>query len=282
MFFTMATDEALNFKIKAYSTEAELLADTPVENTIGVEANGFDSYVISATEPENPTAGMLWIEIDADSPVKFMAARKNPVFLHPIKAYIYRTPEGEMDACWDVVVSYLYQYSEWNAFGRVYLYRNKTFNNVVTEGLSGYGLGYSDDKHCAFSGKTNNYGYEMDATKSFVGTEAKNGRLVLFQGIDTDPSDGFGARWGQFDATYFKKLVFKGLFERENDDSSAIYGLWGKLETNYQSNLAASQKITENNTEPVVIDISTLEGEYYIGVGIRSTRTRIDECYLEM
>ena len=62
---TIATVEngiKLNFNIKAYGSEEEMLADTPLENTIGVVTDvPISGYKFSVTEPENMKNGEVWI-----------------------------------------------------------------------------------------------------------------------------------------------------------------------------------------------------------------------------
>lgn len=88
---TIATVEEgtkLNFDIKRYNTEEELLADTPKENTIGiisdVEING---YRFSAIEPEDMVDGMVWIKTDNSSYIAFDIV--DGVTVYPISAKQY-------------------------------------------------------------------------------------------------------------------------------------------------------------------------------------------------
>ena len=276
MFFDMSNGSGLAFRVKAYATEEEMLASAPGENTIGVEVDSYDGYVICATAPENPTEGMLWIQVDSASPVKFLATRKNSIYIHPIKAYIYHTPEDETDTGWNVVVAYLYANAAWSLFGRQFFYRNLKLNGNFADTMQTVPTGYSSDKVSGCAMKTNEYGIVLDCTKDTFGDKAANGQHILFWDKKTNRLS--------HDLTHFKTLTFTGLFDYENSNSSVIYGVWNKSGDgeNYQKDIAASAKITTNNTDPVVIDVSALEGEYYIGLGIRSARVRIDECYLEM
>ena len=66
MIFEMTGGAAkeLNFKIKAYETEDAMMSDVPKQNTIGVvTTTPITSWVLSATEPANPEAGMVWITV---------------------------------------------------------------------------------------------------------------------------------------------------------------------------------------------------------------------------
>lgn len=68
---TIATVEngiKLNFDIVAYSSEEEMLADTPLENTIGVITNTpITGYRLNGNEPKNMKNGEVWIAIGVSS-----------------------------------------------------------------------------------------------------------------------------------------------------------------------------------------------------------------------
>lgn len=276
MFFARDKSNVLTLRILAYATEAEMLADTPLENTIGVETDSFDGYVFNATAPENPTVGLLWVQIDGDSPVKFTATRKKEIYLHPLKAYIYHTPKDETDTGWNVVVSHLYVNGKWNVFGRQYLYRD---GNEYLELTADSSISTTNGWGCVgvpFSGTT---GYsatvnrredslEVNITKEKVGTDSTIGTTLHCR--------------KKIDLTNYKTLTFRGLFEYENANSNAYFSVWTELGETYQQNIVAGAVHKENNTADVVLDVSALKGEHEIGVGIRSCRLRLDECYLEM
>lgn len=276
MFFTMAHDEVTNFKIKAYATEAEMLADTPVENTIGVETGGFDGYVLSGTAPENPTAGLLWVRIDSASPVKFPATQKKDIILNPVKAYIYHDPEDELDTGWTVVVSHLYANSKWDVFGRQYLYRTGAFNEELTGGKSTGYLPYSGNEVGYVVAEEKADHLLLDGSKERFGNGATLGAMFAFKKM--------------IDLTFYKTLTFEGVFDYENANSHVLYGCWPAdgdnewpaLGNNYREGLAASLEKTKYSVEPVVLDVTALSGKHLIGVGLRSCKVRIDECYLEM
>lgn len=268
MFLTMANREVLNFRIKAYAAEAEMLADTPVENTIGVEVHSFNDYIISATEPENPSEGLLWLQIDGESPVKFSATKNDEICLHPIKAYIYNTPEEEADTGWTSLVSNLFKDSKWHSFGKQYLYRDGNEYESITGRWGCASVPFSGSVGYSATTNRGEDSLEVNITKDRVGTDSTIGTSLHCR--------------NKIDLTNYKTLTFKGLFEYENANSNAYYCCWTDLSDTYQKNIAVSAIYTENNTADVVLDVSALEGEHEIGIGIRSCRLRLDECYLEM
>lgn len=261
----------LDFKVVAYATEEELLAAIPKENTIGVETDSFNGYVFDATEPENPSDRMLWIQVSEASPCKFPVTKDKTININPVKCWQY------VDGAWKVIVSYLYKDAKWSVFGRLYLYRNKKLNKSVVQAFGNAHCGYSSLEATGFPQKDSEYGFEMVVTTDFYGTDAKLGNLFAFY---TEP-----LKLLFWKLTHFKTLTFTGLFDSEpgNASSGAIFGCWSSISDGYKNNIRASKNLTETTTEPIVVDVSTLDtGNCYIGIGVRCGRARMDECYLEM
>lgn len=99
---------SLNFDVKAYATEEALLAATPKENTIGIiTTNKITGWLFSATEPESPTEGMVWISTGASSTIEFNALKKNGIQVYPLSAKQY------VSGAWVDVTAMSYQGGEW-------------------------------------------------------------------------------------------------------------------------------------------------------------------------
>ncbi len=270
MFFTMASGEVSTFKIQPYATENALLSAMPAENTVGVVTDSINGYIFSSTEPENPVDKMLWVQLDSASPVQFPATRKKDIFLNPVKAYIYTKPKVEDDAPWSVVVAYLYLNGKWNVFGQRYLY-NK-------------GEEYED-----VTGNWAWRSYPNFSTTNFLINFMRRQETSLFADVSTVSVGTDGNVGGticcvtKVDLTHYKTLTFKGLCARADTQAPfAVYGCWTALGEKYTDNLAASVEVKVDEADPVVIDVSALQGEHCIGVCFRNCTMRIDECYLEM
>ena len=106
---TIATIEEgikLNFDIVAYANEEELLADTPMENTIGVITDTpITGYKFSATEPESMNDGEVWIVTGDDSSVAFDIVEGAEIYPLSVKQYV-------SDA-WVNKTAMSYQNGEW-------------------------------------------------------------------------------------------------------------------------------------------------------------------------
>lgn len=262
-----------NFEIRQYLDKATMLADTPSVPTIGyvyswdmgenhnrlVET---DDYVFSATEPENPAEGLLWLQIGDKGPANLPVLLDGTVYVYPIKAQIYN---GES---WVVNYAFIYV-DEWKPFSQIFLYQKGDLCEETGGRWASVNLGYSGESTAVCDPVNENNSLTVNFTKDKYGAAAASGMMLS----TVEP----------IDLTNYKTLVFKGLFEYENTNSHALYGVWKDFTgANYREAPVAKAEYTANNTEPVVIDVSTLEGVHYVCVGMRSCRVRIDECYLEM
>lgn len=108
----------LNFSVRAYDTEAALLAATPRANTIGiVTTTKITGWYFSSTEPETAEEGMVWIVTGASSAVEFNALKKNGIRICPILAKQY------ISGAWVQVPAKSYKNGTWVSW-LTYLYVN--------------------------------------------------------------------------------------------------------------------------------------------------------------
>ena len=123
----------MNFKVVAYATEEELKAATPKENTIGVVTNKeITSWIFSATEPTEPTEGMVWINVGRRSTTEFNALKKNAVWVYPLSAsqYVNGTLVG--------VASMSYQGGAWKRWATVLWNASENYENFDVLGVKGF------------------------------------------------------------------------------------------------------------------------------------------------
>lgn len=121
----------LNFKVVGYATEAELLADTPKENTIGIiTTNKITGWMFAAADPAEPVEGMVYITTGKKSDIAFNALKKNGIMVYPMSAKQY------VSGAWVDVTAMSYQGGEWASWGK-YLYDNGA--------IEGYSFTISDD-----------------------------------------------------------------------------------------------------------------------------------------
>lgn len=102
---------ALNFAVKAYATEAELLAATPKENTIGIITTApITSWIFSTTEPEAYAEGMVWVITGTARQNEFNALKKNGIHVYPVSAKQY------VSGAWVDVIAKRWQGEVWVDF----------------------------------------------------------------------------------------------------------------------------------------------------------------------
>ena len=90
---------------------------SPRENDIWVACEGMTGWLFSATEPESPSEGMVWINVGASSPAAFNAVKKNAVMVYPLAAAQY------IDGAWVEKKAKSYQGGAW-ADWTLYLFNN--------------------------------------------------------------------------------------------------------------------------------------------------------------
>lgn len=81
---------------------------SPKENTIWVDTDArITGYIFSATEPETPAEGVVWIQIGTHSPAAFNALKKNGLMIYPMSAkqyiggaWVYKTAKSYQGGQW--------------------------------------------------------------------------------------------------------------------------------------------------------------------------------------
>ena len=81
---------SMNLSVASYTTEENLLAAKPAENTIGVvPKTDVTSWIFSPIEPSEPTLGLVWFTIGKFSPGTFNLLKKNSIEICPMYAMQY-------------------------------------------------------------------------------------------------------------------------------------------------------------------------------------------------
>ena len=79
-------ESELNFEVIAYTTEEEMLAIVPSENTIGIVTNTpISLWAFSPEEPDPIVANMVWFATDITSNVEFNVLKDNIIKVYPIE-----------------------------------------------------------------------------------------------------------------------------------------------------------------------------------------------------
>lgn len=161
----------LNFRVIGGTSTPE----NHKENDIWVNTDTeITSWAFSATEPESPTEGMVWISTGQSSSVEFNALKKNGIQVYPIAAKQY------ISSALVYKEAKIYQNGEWVDWV-LYLFKDGNQYNAITGGWT----------QIAMSGK-------MQGTVSFSG-----GNIVL-TAMNDQQAAGTAAACKSFDG---KKLA---------------------------------------------------------------------------
>lgn len=231
---------ALNYKIVEGTTEPS----NPSENTIWVNTDiAITDYVFSTSQPEG-IEGRVWIIVGTSSAVEFNALKKNAIQIYPTSMRQY------VSGSWVPKIAKTYQNGTWVDWWDGVLYEPG-----MTEGLTALAWESASDQ----TARTPKISYGSDSVT-----------LTM----DTDDT-GLGGRTGvayfdPVDLTPYKTLSINFTMSGTCTDSSTSNGLfvWESVGNGYYSSAAARAIFTSGDTSKS-IDVSTLEGMFYIGVGLR-------------
>lgn len=226
---------SLNFKIVSGTVQPE----NPRENTIWINTDTeITCWSLSATEPQSPTAGMVWIETGGQGGIAINALKKNSIQISLL------TASQHISGAWVEKPAQIYQGGEWKGWidwGKW----------IVKDGL--YKL------PMAAEGKKYDSSYASGTT--FTVTEG-DGYILFSHGYHTGM-----VYWGAVDLTDVTKLVIEGEFNMASGQES-YYALtvWKTI----GSTITAGRVLkTELSKTGATLDVSSLTGEHYVGFTVR-------------
>jgi hypothetical protein len=205
------------------------------------------SYVLSATEPETPTSGMLWVKIDNTSPIKVCAPIGNDL----IVLYL-RSAVQYINGAWESVPAQCYQDGEWNAF--------VVSIELIKGGQTEYTL------KAIGKGATSIY------------TAAMNGQTITknADSISITGKGGYGIAYIEeaVDLTPYNTLTIRGKFTKISTDVPCfMLNVWTSIGTYIETNRVARTEL--NADGETVLDISKLKGNHIVGIDMASQLTQI-------
>ena len=221
------------------------------ENTIWVKTDTeITSWTFSATEPENPVEGMVWILTGALSPVEFNAVKKNNIMVYPTSAYQY------INGVWVSKDVKIYQngWMDWTT----YLYYEGNEYTAITGGFS----------------KTfvNSYG---------TGTLKKNSDSLYLTstGVSGSGNHITVATANKIDLSNYSTLYARIKFT--NSKYTRCY-LAAHTSNNVSPSSGDCELILSSSVDDVVsLDVSNLSGSYYIWVGLAGSQgSNSGNCYV--
>lgn len=247
---------SLNFKVIAYTSEADLLFAAPAENTIGIITDQkITSWHFADEAPAEAEEGMVWIWTGEGSNVAFNALKKNGITLYPVHAMQFA------NGAWADVEAKSYQNGRWvDWFSGLHLY------NAGDKCLDVVG-GWTE--------KVGTYGVikwnENSVRLGYSGTTSRYSSIYTEERIDLTEYDVLCARVSdlEIDGDRFLVGVRKSWFT-------------GTSAAQAESGFAAIAKLTQSVTGEylVEVDISSLTGSYYVQIIAGITIVDVKEIYL--
>lgn len=249
MIFNMTggagSSATLNFKVVGGTTKPV----SPSENMIWVNTNAeVTGYTFSMTEPENPTEGIVWIATASSSVVSFSATKKNSIMVYPVSVKQY------VDGTWVDKTATTYQDGAWVNWwaGELYSYGDEC--EYVTGGWI-----------------TDEVSFITDVT-AVEPRITKNGNSVT---IDIAQSGAYGGVYRTNNKISFqgkKSLVFTGTAKGDSTDRCAIM-IWSEMNRDFTVGRVATYQFNNSFSGDATIDVSSLDGEYYIGIHVYNYST---------
>lgn len=223
----------LNFKVVGgTSTPA-----SPKENTIWVNTDAeISSWAFSATEPETPAAGMVWITTGKSSTAPFNALKKNNITVYPISAKQY------VSGAWADKTAKIYQNGAWADWWNGELYENGNQFTSVTGGW---------DIH--------NY---ITNNRTLMAAEHKTDQMFFQAQNDYTVLMGIG---NPVDLSDVNQIRITGKMNRVFYYNNAIYGLhMDVLKTKDMASKVARTSMLAEGMVDYTLDVSGLSGEHYV------------------
>lgn len=228
----------LNFKVVGNPQPA-----SASENTIWIDTDSeITSWIFSATEPDTPSEGMVWISTGTSSTVEFNALKKNCIMAYPMSskqyvdgAWMDKTAKSHQDGAW-------VDWFVWN--GELY-----QFGNEYTAYTGGW---YASN--------------EGSLAESTIASITRNEDSMVLTVTGGRKSAMFTTK-KPVDLTGFNLVTFNGLVYSGGNDKPAYGFLYAYKDDGGTLTQAARTNIDPSNTaQTVTLTVSSLSGEHYICV----------------
>lgn len=241
----------LNFKVVGYATEAELLSDTPKENTIGIiTTNKITGWMFAAVDPAEPVEGMVYITTGAKSDIAFNALKKNGIMVYPLSA---KQCVGGALVETDFTI---YRNGDWVELwgGELYDYGNQY------EGITGGWFAHPN-------------------TSAYVVFNADNIQFV--NGANTQMAAAIYTQ-KKIDITRFSYLRVKGTVT-DYDGNNIKIGITNSNTTGNDPSFVASTAFSKTGNMDAEVDLSAVSnGSYYISIWSKYANFKITQIMLEV
>ena len=235
----------LNFDIKTYATEDELLVDKPSENTIGIISNiEINGYCFSADAPKGITEGKVWIVTGTRGASELYLLDNETIAVYPLFAKQY------VNGAWVDIEAKSYQNGEWVEWWTGELFNNGEQHSDITGGWVSrehFGMSVSFGSNIEFT------------TKGDTGRDAS---------VFTN---------NKLDVTNFSYIVFT-----VNVTDIDYYLHVGITEdnTSYAPSFVAKTTTESNGTQQLKVNVSDVHGLYFVAAHSDASNASISKIVM--
>lgn len=245
---------ALNFRVVGGTTAPT----NPAENCIWVNTDTpITSWIFYATEPSPAEAGKVWISTGTSSTVEFNALKKNGIQVYPISAKQY------VGGAWLDKTAKSYQGGAWTEWWNGVLFENADQYEDITGGWV-KGASYGNAGTTATIDDT---GIKLSTVSgSFINVETVN--KIDLSGHSTLYVDATVTSRTSSSANYLW-LAYTESSGQAIHDSAAVP--------------KASAKVTALGNVTLSLDVSTVDGEYFVvfGASVGGMGVTVNKIWLE-
>lgn len=233
--------EILDLQMLNFTVTGNPRPANPAANTIWVDTDtAITGWAFSPDQPENPANGSLWFKTGLASPVAFNALKKNSITMNPLNVQQY------VDGSWVDKTAKSYQGGAWEAWWDGYLYKDGDEYEHITGGWV-----------------TAQSSFVENVTAVDPSITKKEGTVIIdiAQG---GPNGGVYRTQKKVSFAGKTKLVFTGTAEGDNTDRCAMM-IWSEANRDFTVGRVAAYQFGANFAGDAEIDVSALNGEYYVG-----------------
>ena len=238
----------LNFRVSRYPLGTDLAGVTGKKNEIAVLTDTpFSEWHLGPEAPELPTRNMIWILTENASPVGMNALKKNGLMVYPTKCFQYI--EGE----WVQKEARTYYDGTWHEW-RLWLF------------------GFNGEDNAPLTG-----GWEINRRSGNGVVKIEDGVMTVGTGTSSSSQSNISQFWyhpfNKIDLTNYTKfkahLLTCSTATVYADDCLCVRSVKAEFDTAART-IAAQTFSRDDQGQDIVLDISEVTGEYYIGIKLRT------------
>jgi hypothetical protein len=230
------------------------------ENTFWIDTEAIPGWQFSAYEPVEAPDGTVWIETADDADIGVNVLQKNVLMVHPVAAW------KNVAGVYQPVAAEVFTGGAWVSFSTaaVYLYINGDTCDELTGGYVGWNISGGQIPSAVYG------------ESSMVISAPKTNSAGTYRKATWTTSD-------KIDLSKVSEIVFEGAVEGIGIGTASL-SVWSDRGATLDANRVANEAL-QNGSNSVSVDVSGLNGSYYVGFGFDASSVQItvtvDELRME-